>query len=198
MIKSLKLFLLTLAWTFPFLSMADSVDDFESYGNSTALNAAWVPDGFFTGTVALEGSEVFEGSQSMSISGTIGFPAVFITLYTFATAQDWSTATSVTLQHKGAAGNSPFVDITFQLLPTGGSPVIGSVVDTDGSGDTNWQQITLSLAGLSNLDDVKTIQIVLQGDGGGETLTQYFDDLQVNFPVIDAAWYSPKVAAAPR
>lgn len=160
-----------------------TIDDFESYGDTAQLVGKWtVTLGIFS--YALETGEVFSGDQSMKVTG--GYDAIPINVlkYTFATAQNWTGATSVKIRYKGSGSNDP-IDIEMQLLSSGNTEIVDKVISSGALGAT-WQELTIPLSGQTGLDDVKALQIAVGPGFPGWSSTVYFDELTVEFPSANA------------
>ncbi len=165
------------------LVVADTVDDFESYGNTADLQATWVaalgdPD------VELVTGPVDSGNQAMRVKATYSAFPIAIVTNGFATPVDWSSASEVSIRFRGTANSDPSADVLIQLLASNGSP-IASGTNVGGAAQTSWSTLSIPLAGQTNLDAVATIQLVIFPYS--TSVDVYFDNLEVSIPMVSGA-----------
>lgn len=173
----LSIWMTSSAWSATF-----TVDDFESYPDTPALEAAW-PDVVGNPVLTLDTTNFFDGTQSMRLD--YGDLLTFLgnsVGKTYPTPQNWSTADSLLLWYLGDDFNSS--ENLGVRLRDSSSTLIGEVQLTGGptqsSSWTPWNINLSSFTGGNGLSDVMTIEIgIVPSDFGTGTVN--FD-----FIVFDA------------
>ncbi|MCP5488101.1 MAG: hypothetical protein H7A43_05580 [Verrucomicrobia bacterium] len=162
---------------------ATTIDDFEGYSDTAALQGAWTLT-VGTGGRSLETTVVDAGSKSMRLEPT--FNALIIAVYRFdlPAPEDWSAATSVSLRYRGQSGNTAH-DLTFQIIG-GDGPVITETTATNATLATTWQTLTLPLSGQSGLTNAAFLQLVMFSFDQLATPVLYIDEITRNEPTPSA------------
>ena len=102
-----------LPWRVPRSAQVSVVDDFESYANSAALQAAWVAVAPFTAAdVTLDPAGITGKSMSIDYDVSGGANAVE---FTFGSDQDFTLRTTVRIIYEATAGSAN-EDVIFELL----------------------------------------------------------------------------------
>ena len=152
------------------------LDDFESYADSTALQAAWVAIApLSSADVTLDTAGIDGKSMSIAYDVSRGTNAVE---FTFDADQDYTLRTTVRILYKVTSGSNN-EDIVFELCDSTGE-VLGSAVAPEGTsvGSAVWEVDLLH--GFSNRAAVGMIRLAIKdrGDKTG-TGTVLFDDVSV-------------------
>lgn len=153
------------------------VDDFESYADSTALQAAWVAIAPLpSSSVTLDPAGITGKSMSIAYDVSAGTNAVE---FTFGADQDYSLLTTFRIIYEVASGSNN-EDLVFELRDSTGA-VLGSAVAPDGTsvGSAAWEVDIVH--GFSNLAGVRKIRLAIR-DGGDMTGTGtvLFDSISVS------------------
>jgi hypothetical protein len=154
------------------------VDDFESYANSAALQAAWVAIAPLpTGNVTLDTTGITGQSMSIAYDVSGGTNAVE---FTFGADQDYTLRTTVRILYQVTSGSTN-EDLVLELRDSMNN-VLASGTAPDGTssvGVTRWEVNLVPF--IANLAAVRKIRIAIQ-DGGdmSGTGTVLFDDISIS------------------
>jgi hypothetical protein len=158
----------------PVRASALLVEDFESYADSAALQAAWF-DGASTPVQLLETGTVHGGSQAMSFAydhSTDAFNSVILDL---GVAQDWSAYDTFSLWVFGDPANS---SESVGMALSDGVVVLGQSIAPAMTQTDAWTRLDFDLSGYSSLASVLWIGVGTGAEDGG-TGTLFLDDFSV-------------------
>ncbi len=153
------------------------IDDFESYANSAALQAAWVAIAPLTSAdVTLDTSGITGQSMSIDYDVSAGANAV---VFTFGADQNYTLRTTVRIIYEATAG-SPDEDVVFQLLDASNTVLVSATAPNGtATGQQAWEVNLVPF--VSTLGAVRKIRLAI-ADGGDMmgTGTILFDDISVS------------------
>ena len=154
-----------------------SIDNFESYADSTALRMVWVALAPLpSSSVTLDPAGITGKSMSIAYDVSTGTNTVE---FTFSADQDYSLRTTFRILYKVASGSTS-EDIVFEFLDSADN-VLVSATAPDGTGAVGVVKWEVNLVPVPNLTAVCKIRLSIQ-DGGDMTGTGtvLFDDLSVS------------------
>ena len=138
------------------------VDDFESYANSAALQAAWVAQAPLpSASVTLDPAGITGKSMSIAYDVSAGTNAVE---FTFGMDQDYSLRTTFRILYEVASGSAN-EDIVFELRDSMDNVLVTGVAPngTSAVGLTKWEVNLVPV--VENLTAVRKIRLAVR-DGG--------------------------------
>ena len=153
------------------------IDNFESYANSAALQAAWVAIAPLpSANVTLDTTGINGKSMSIDYDVSAGTNAVE---FTFGADQDYTLRTTIRILYEAVSGSTD-EDIVLELRDAANN-VLGSGVAPDGTSPGVKRFEVDIVHGFSNLAGVRKVRLAIR-DGGalGGTGTVLFDDISVS------------------
>jgi PEP-CTERM motif-containing protein len=201
--KKLKYWVLTAAMVLGAGNMTQSacaltVEDFETYADTAALNAAWpatVSSASGPVVTLSTGAGFFHsGAKAMQLdydcSGNPPSVNENQLQFTFGSNQNWSGFSQFDLWVRSVDGATSNEKLSLQLKDEFGA-TLGSVSRRTQIGNT-WTDWSVSLAGFTNLANVRKITIdvsaddIVNGFGKG---TLYFDDMSVTAAIPEPSTF---------
>ncbi|MEM7394040.1 MAG: hypothetical protein AAF492_17000 [Verrucomicrobiota bacterium] len=174
------LFLLTLG-TAP-ASATLILDDFESYADTPALEAAWIADsGDPMLRLETNPASVHSGSQAMAVDYTVGdAPFEDILIFDLGPPQDWTSFNLLEIWYRApSAPLNPLDDLFVEILDSGGGQV-GQATISDGTRTTNWTPWTIDITLFpGNLADVMEVRLGVEAGSAFGSGTMFFDDISL-------------------
>ena len=153
-----------------------NVEGFESYASTAQLQAVWTPS-FGSPAVALETVTVCEGAKALALtySGATS-PFTNLVRFTFGANQNWAAHSTFQFNYGGLASSNDTVVV--RVLDQSGN-VLKSANLVDGTTNPPCSVVTINLAGVTNLQAVRAIELGVIGNDTANTGTVYFDALKV-------------------
>ncbi len=158
----------------PSESSALLVEDFESYADSAALEAAWF-DGTATPVQLLESGTVHGGSQAMSFAYDHSIDAFNSVILDLGVAQDWSAYDTFSIWVYGNPLNS---SESVGMALSDGTVVLGQSIAPAMTQIDAWTRLDFDLSGYSSLASVLWIGVGTGAEDGGAG-TIILDDFSV-------------------
>jgi len=177
--RRLSLLAFAVALALPSIARAQItlIDNFESYANSAALQAAWVAiPPLAAADVTLDATGINGKSMSIDYDVSAGTNAVE---FTFPADQDYTLLTTVRILYHATSGSTA-EDIVLELRDNIGT-VLGSGVAPDGT-SAGVKRFEVDIVhNFANLNTVRKVRLAIR-DGGdmSGTGTVLFDDITVS------------------
>jgi hypothetical protein len=153
------------------------VDDFESYANSAALQAAWVAVApLAAADVTLDPAGITGKSMSIDYDVSAGTNSV---AFTYGADQDFRLRTTVRIIYEATAGSTN-EDVTFEFLDSANTVLVTGVAPNGtATGQQTWEVNLVPI--VANLGAVRKIRLSIV-DGGDMmgTGTILFDDINIS------------------
>ena len=161
-----------------------SLEDYESYVDDAALNAAWIPSA--NGLESLETSLIFEGDQAMKIEYDCA-AGDFSTFYTYGVVQNWASYTTLSVMYLGDQSNSG-ERLVVELRDQWSNSFSGDAV-VNATQASAWTEYSMDISGWANREWLSEVRIWLEGDSGGQGIL-YLDYMLLPsaIPVDQATW----------
>ncbi len=153
-----------------------NVEGFETYASTVQLQAAWT-NRVGSPSVALETTTVCEGTKALALtySGATS-PFTNLVRFTFGTLQNWATNSTFQFSYGGLANSNDTVVV--RLLDPVGNVIKGTNI-VGGTTHSPCRVATINLAGVPNINAVRSIELGVIGSDSANTGTVFFDALKV-------------------
>ncbi len=145
-----------------------TIDDFESYASTTALQAAWAPDQYDKSGLISSYTLNADNTKYMEINANLGQSPYYDIMTRNLNGADWAGKTTLTIDYRGAYAKSS-EKLEVEILDNANWANKWRSGDWEYPNDNTWHTKTIDISSCTFLNNVGPVRIVVKAKDYGTT-----------------------------